>query len=109
MHGHNAVLLLTILVQYRKYESSNPYIVKLSILDQELSLHGYAQVITGSLASYNQHYEASFTGEKSFLSLKMKTDNNNPSFVQTKALLDGSAPLRPWLATCSSPMRVVLE
>jgi hypothetical protein len=27
------------LVQYRKYESANPYIVKLSILDDELALH----------------------------------------------------------------------
>ncbi len=62
LHGHSAVLLLTILVQYRKYESANPYVVKLSILDQELALHGYAQVITGSLVSYTQGYEESFTG-----------------------------------------------
>ena len=63
-HGQNAILLLTLLVQYRKYESNtNPYIVKLSILDDELSLHGYGQVITLSLASYNQHYENSLSDQ----------------------------------------------
>ncbi len=61
-HGHSAVLLLTILVQYRKYESANPYVLKLSILDQELALHGYGQVITSSLVSYTQGYEDSVTG-----------------------------------------------
>ena len=62
-HGKNAVLLLTLLVQYRKYDSTNPYIVKLSLLDDELSLHGYGQVITTSLGSYNQSYEASLSDQ----------------------------------------------
>jgi hypothetical protein len=63
IHGHNAVLLLTLLVQYRKYESNNPYIVKLSILDEELALHGYGHVITTSLATYNQSYESSLSDQ----------------------------------------------
>ena len=58
-HGKAAVTVLTLLVQYRKYDSSNPYILKLSILDQELSLHGYSQVVTSSLAEYTAAYEAS--------------------------------------------------
>merc|ERR1719153_1418375 len=58
-HGRSAVTVLTLLVQYRKYDSSNPYILKLSILDAELSLHGYSQVVTASLAEYTTADEAS--------------------------------------------------
>ena len=47
------------LVQFRKNESTNPYKLKLSILDQELALHGYGKVITASLGAYTQAYEAS--------------------------------------------------
>merc|ERR1712136_12296 len=57
-HGYNALLLLTILVQYRKHESSNPYIVKLSILDDEVALAGLAQVINTCLLEFNQHHQA---------------------------------------------------
>ncbi|KAK3094470.1 hypothetical protein FSP39_002176 [Pinctada imbricata] len=54
--GHDAILVLTLLVQYRKYESANPYIVKLSILDDELALTGYAQVVHGALLDFNRDY-----------------------------------------------------
>lgn len=56
-HGHDAVLLLTILVQYRKYESANPYIVKLSILDDELALTGFAQVVSYTMTEFNRQYQ----------------------------------------------------
>ena len=65
-HGHSAVLLLAVLVQFRKNESTNPYKLKLSILDQELALHGYGQVITHSLATYTQAFEASCSGSYAF-------------------------------------------
>ncbi|ELU05457.1 hypothetical protein CAPTEDRAFT_224372 [Capitella teleta] len=58
-HGHDAILLLTLLVQYRKYESANPYIVKLSILDDELALHGFAQIVSSLLTDFNRQYRQS--------------------------------------------------
>lgn len=51
-HGNDSVLLLTLLVNYRKHESANPHIVKLSILDDELALNGYGQVISSSLTDF---------------------------------------------------------
>lgn len=52
LHGFDVVLLLTLLVNYRKYDATNPYVVKLSILDDELALNGYGQVITSSLCDF---------------------------------------------------------
>lgn len=56
--GHETVLVLTLFVQYRKYESANQYIVKLSILDDELALTGYAQVVHNALYDFNRSYVA---------------------------------------------------
>ncbi|XP_043208627.1 armadillo-like helical domain-containing protein 3 [Amphibalanus amphitrite] len=58
VHGHKCVLLLTLLVNYRKSEPANPYVVKLSILDDELALNGYSQVITAALSEFNWKYAA---------------------------------------------------
>ncbi|XP_065220858.1 armadillo-like helical domain-containing protein 3 [Planococcus citri] len=54
--GYDVIMLLTLLVNYRKYESANPYVVKLSILDNELALNGYGLVITHSLAKFCQQF-----------------------------------------------------
>ncbi|XP_046977824.1 armadillo-like helical domain-containing protein 3 [Vanessa cardui] len=51
-HGYDVVLLLMFLVNYKKQESANPYVVKLSILDDELALNGYGQVIRAALNDF---------------------------------------------------------
>uniref|UniRef100_A0A6I8QCE4 Armadillo like helical domain containing 3 n=1 Tax=Xenopus tropicalis TaxID=8364 RepID=A0A6I8QCE4_XENTR len=55
-HGYDAVVLLALLVNYRKYESVNPYIVKLSIVDDENTLNGMGLVIARALFEYNRQY-----------------------------------------------------
>ncbi|KAJ3614215.1 hypothetical protein NHX12_017790 [Muraenolepis orangiensis] len=57
-HGYDAVVLLALLVNYRKYESVNPYIVKLSIVDDEPTLDGMGMVVHHALTEYNRQYKA---------------------------------------------------
>lgn len=56
-HGYDAVVLLALLVNYRKSESVNPYIVKLSILDDEATLDGMGLVVNHALTDYNGQYK----------------------------------------------------
>ncbi|CAG9769602.1 unnamed protein product [Ceutorhynchus assimilis] len=60
-HGYDVVLIITLLVNYRKYDATNPYVVKLSILDDELTLNGYGQVITASLTEFCNNYNLEHT------------------------------------------------
>lgn len=56
-HGNDVVILLTLLVNYRKYEgATNPYIVQLSLMADELALNGYSQVISGALIDFCRQY-----------------------------------------------------
>ncbi|XP_018328394.2 armadillo-like helical domain-containing protein 3 [Agrilus planipennis] len=61
LHGHDVVLFLTVIVNYKKNENSNPYIVKLSMVDDELALNGYGQVITAALNDFCRRYNAQHT------------------------------------------------
>ncbi|XP_055625325.1 armadillo-like helical domain-containing protein 3 isoform X2 [Toxorhynchites rutilus septentrionalis] len=42
------------MINYRKDEGSNPYIVKLSLLDDELALNGFGQIIATSLFEFTK-------------------------------------------------------
>lgn len=56
-HGNDVVILLTLLVNYRKDEgAANPYIVQLSLLADELALNGYSQVISAALIDFCRQY-----------------------------------------------------
>lgn len=57
-HGFDAVMLLTILVNYRKYEAANPYILRLSVLDDEVALNGLGVVLSSALTEWNRQYVA---------------------------------------------------
>ncbi|XP_059471108.1 armadillo-like helical domain-containing protein 3 [Neocloeon triangulifer] len=54
--GQFAIQLLTLFVNFSKYEGTNPFVVQLSILDNELALNGYSQVITSHLADFCWQY-----------------------------------------------------
>ncbi|XP_060719399.1 armadillo-like helical domain-containing protein 3 [Tachysurus vachellii] len=76
-HSYDAVVLLALLVNYRKYESVNPYIVKLSIVDDESTLAGMGMVIQQSLTEYNRQY-------------KDKEEDNHGGFFSTLTSMVGS-------------------
>ncbi|XP_065919439.1 armadillo-like helical domain-containing protein 3 [Dysidea avara] len=56
LHGCDSTLILTVLVNYRKHEAANPYVIKLSVLDDELALNGLGCIISQVLTEYNRHY-----------------------------------------------------
>uniref|UniRef100_A0A3P9MTF8 Armadillo like helical domain containing 3 n=1 Tax=Poecilia reticulata TaxID=8081 RepID=A0A3P9MTF8_POERE len=78
-HGYDAVVLLALLVNYRKYESVNPYIVKLSIVDDEPTLDVSMQLL--AVSSLNSD------GEKQY---KDKEEENQGGFFSTLTSMVGS-------------------
>ncbi|XP_037282600.2 armadillo-like helical domain-containing protein 3 [Rhipicephalus microplus] len=86
--GYDAVLVLTILVSYRKYEAANPYIVKLSIVDNELALNGYGMVVSTALAEFNRQFVQEQAEPQAGL---LSTVTN---FVGTMFLADEATPMK---------------
>ncbi|KAL1285028.1 UPF0668 protein C10orf76 -like protein [Trichinella pseudospiralis] len=57
IHGRAAVVLLALLINYQKSVRENPYMVKLSILDNDLALNGYSFVLSRELHRLNRSFE----------------------------------------------------
>ncbi|RWS04980.1 hypothetical protein B4U79_01113 [Dinothrombium tinctorium] len=59
--GYQIILLLTIFVSYRSksIQNVNPFTIRLSILDNEVALNGYAQVLSHSLLKFNRTFDQS--------------------------------------------------
>lgn len=55
-HGYDATVALTLLLNYRKYETANPYVIKLSVLDDEIAVNGLGCVISTVLSEYVRQY-----------------------------------------------------
>nr|CAG4638292.1 EOG090X027A [Cyclestheria hislopi] len=85
--GHDAVLLITLLACCRKPSNANPYIVKLSILDDELALTGYAQVIMAALSEFNERYVQSRQSEPQSSWLTSFTNMVGSMFISDEAEL----------------------
>lgn len=85
--GHDAVLLVTLMACYRNKtpNSANPYIVKLSMLDDELALTAYAQVIMAALGEFNDRYVQSRQSEPQSGWLSSLTSMVGSMFVADEA------------------------
>lgn len=63
--SHDVVLLITLLVNYRKNEGTNPYVVQLSILADEYALNSFGQIISSKLLEFCRQYSMNIEGHSS--------------------------------------------
>lgn len=63
--GHDVVLLVTLLVNYKKNEGTNPYIIQLSILAHEYALNSFGQIISSQLIDFCRQYSKNSEGHSS--------------------------------------------
>uniref|UniRef100_A0A8C0HRE3 Armadillo like helical domain containing 3 n=1 Tax=Buteo japonicus TaxID=224669 RepID=A0A8C0HRE3_9AVES len=84
-HGYDAVVLLALLVNYRKYESVNPYIVKLSIVDDEatLNLHPYSFLFRQYKDKEEEHQSGFFSALTNMVGSMFIADADEKISVQT--------------------------
>nr|SVE70289.1 EOG090X027A [Daphnia similis]SVE70913.1 EOG090X027A [Daphnia similis]SVE71544.1 EOG090X027A [Daphnia similis]SVE72177.1 EOG090X027A [Daphnia similis] len=83
--GQDAVVVVTLMACYRKTGSANPYMVKLSMLDDELALTAYAQVVMASLGEFNERYVQSRQAEPQSSWLSSLTSMVGSMFVSDEA------------------------
>jgi hypothetical protein len=63
--SHEVVLLITLLVNYRKNEGTNPYVVQLSILADEFAMNSFGQIISSKLIEFCRCYSMDIEGHSS--------------------------------------------
>ncbi|XP_019859629.1 PREDICTED: UPF0668 protein C10orf76 homolog [Amphimedon queenslandica] len=66
-HGYDAAVALALLVNYRKHEAANLYVIKLSVLDNEIILNGLGHIISAILTEYIKQYSSSHEEPKSLI------------------------------------------
>uniref|UniRef100_A0A8C7IBM6 Armadillo like helical domain containing 3 n=1 Tax=Oncorhynchus kisutch TaxID=8019 RepID=A0A8C7IBM6_ONCKI len=82
-HGYDAVVLLALLVNYRKYESVNPYIVKLSIVDDEPTLDVSIHVVIQYKDKEEENHGGFFSTLTSMVGSMFIADADEKLSVQT--------------------------
>ncbi|KAM9052765.1 armadillo-like helical domain-containing protein 3 isoform 2-T3 [Megaptera novaeangliae] len=102
-HGYDAVVLLALLVNYRKYESVNPYIVKLSIVDDEATLN------VGSMFIADAHEKISVQTNEAILLALYEAVHLNRNFITVLAQSHPemglvTTPVSPAPATPATPL-----
>lgn len=55
--GFKVVLLLTLLLNYKRIDGVNPFVVKLSMIHTDVSLNAFAHVICSQLCEHNKKFE----------------------------------------------------
>uniref|UniRef100_A0A8C2RH77 Armadillo-like helical domain-containing protein n=1 Tax=Capra hircus TaxID=9925 RepID=A0A8C2RH77_CAPHI len=82
-HGYDAVVLLALLVNYRKYESVNPYIVKLSIVDDEATLNVSIWILEQYKDKEEEHQSGFFSALTNMVGSMFIADAHEKISVQT--------------------------
>ncbi|XP_052565009.1 armadillo-like helical domain-containing protein 3 isoform X2 [Culex pipiens pallens] len=98
-YGNDIVILLTLLVNYRKSDRTNPYAVQLSLLDDEFALHGFGQIIsttlfefirlqsTNDVTTHNNSWISSFSSIVGNIFLSEEIDGKSQNIRQNTVLL----------------------
>uniref|UniRef100_A0A1Q3FXX5 Armadillo-like helical domain-containing protein n=1 Tax=Culex tarsalis TaxID=7177 RepID=A0A1Q3FXX5_CULTA len=98
-YGNDVVILLTLLVNYRKSDRTNPYAVQLSLLDDEFALHGFGQIISTTLFEFirlqssndvsaqNNSWISSFSSMVGNMFLSEEIDGKSQNIRQNTVLL----------------------